>query len=383
MEGHNLRMNFTTLHICFSNGWGGLEQYPLTLAPELKRQEVHVCYLALAGTRFALKAQSSGEPTLVFPSRLSVWRRWRTLQRWVHEHHILVIHFHKSSDLRLVPLFSWLFPGVQLVFTEHMNAKKPKHSFYHRWVYKRLHRVISISDHSLANNLRALPVAPGQIERLYAGINLEVFRPSLSVPDRTALRRSLGLQPDDVACCLPGRISPGKGHTVFVDAVLEWARQYKGAGRVHAFIVGGLHASEGADEVLVEALRSRIRQQGAETRFTFTGYTAEMQRLLQAMDIVCIPSDQEAFGLAVVEAMALGLPVVGSRSGAIPEILGENGEYGLLAAPNDPRSFAKALAQLASSPELRQRIGQQALQRVQTTFNLTQHVTRLKQIYQL
>jgi glycosyltransferase involved in cell wall biosynthesis len=371
------------LHICLSKGWGGLEQYPLTLASELKRQGVPVCYWALADTRFAQKAHSMGMPLLVFPSRLSVWRCWRMLQRWVHEHHIQVIHFHKSSDLRLVPLLTWLFPGVRLVFTEHMNAKKPKHSFYHRWVYKRLHRVIAISDHSLANNLRALPVTPGKMERLYAGINLEVFHPSMSASERNALRDSLGLKPEDVACCLPGRISHGKGHAVFVDAVVELARLYAGVGRVHAFIVGGLYGNEGADEALVQTLRTRILKLGVQPLFTFTGYSSELQRLLQAMDIVCIPSDQEAFGLAVVEAMALGLPVVGSRSGAIPEILGHNGEYGLLAEPNDPRSFAQALAHLASSPEQRQRLGQQALQRVQTTFNLTQHVTRLKHIYKL
>ncbi|WP_180683592.1 glycosyltransferase family 4 protein [Tepidicella baoligensis] len=376
-------MNSSVLHVCLSKGWGGLEQYPLSLASELKEQGVPVCYCALADSRFAQKARSMNVPMMIFSSRTSVWLRWRTLQRWVREHHIQVVHFHKSSDLRLVPLFTWLFPGVRLVFTEHMNAKKPKHSFYHRWVYQRLYRVIAISDYTLANNLRALPVAAGQIERLYAGIDLKVFRPSLSSGEREILRASLGLRPDDVACCLPGRISPGKGHAVFVDAVVEWAHQHAGPGRVHAFVVGGLKADEGADEALVVALRAHIRQLGVEPLFTFTGYCAELQRLLQAMDMVCIPSAQEAFGLAVVEAMALGLPVVGSNSGAIPEILGENGECGLLAQPDDPRSFAAAFARLASSPDLRRSIGLRALEKVKTTFNLTQHVSRLKKIYQL
>jgi glycosyltransferase involved in cell wall biosynthesis len=320
---------------------------------------------------------------LTFSSRAALLWRLYSLRSWVQDHHIQVIHFHKSSDLRLVPYLSWLLPNVRLVFTEHMNAKKPKHSLYHRWVYKRLHQVVAISDHSLANNLRALPVSAHQIQRLYAGIDLQVFKPSLTADDRAALRSTLGLNADDIACCLPGRISPGKGHAVFVDALAQWAAQHKGPGRARGFIVGGLNATEGADEQLVAQLQARVRQMGMEELITFTGYSAQIHRLLQAMDMVCVPSDQEAFGLALVEAMALGLPVVGSNSGAIPEILGLDGACGLLAEPNKPEAFAQAFVQLAESETKRTQIGECTLTRVRTTFDIGLHVNRLKNIYQI
>lgn len=375
-------MTLAVLHVCLSKGWGGLEQYPLSLASELVAQGVVVHYWALQGARFAQKAHALNLSVRTFSGRWDLLLRLLALRSWLRSRDIQVIHFHKSSDLRLVPLLSWLMPDIRLVFTEHMNAKRPKHSFYHRWVYKCLHQVIAISDYSLANNLRALPLKSKQIQRLYAGINLQVFRPSLSLDDREHLRTSLGLQSEDIACCLPGRISPGKGHAVFVDAVVLWAQQHQGPGRAHAFVVGGFLAADGADETLVAQLQARIRKLGAEHLLSFTGYSSNLHQLLQAMDMVCIPSTQEAFGLAVVEAMALGLPVVGSDSGAIPEILGHNGEYGLLAEPNNPVSFAQAFQQLAASPALRQSIGQQALARVQSTFDLKDHVSRLLHIYQ-
>ncbi len=379
---HNPKMQPAVLHVCLSKGWGGLEQYPLSIATELLRQGLDVHYWALQGSPFAQKAQTRHFSVLTFASRFSVLCRCFALQSWVTAHNIQAIHFHKSSDLRLVPLLRWLLPGVRLVFTEHMNAKKPKHSLYHRWVYRMLHQVIAISNYTLANNIKALPVRPQQIQRLYAGIDLDIFKRSLATGDCDALRTSLGLQANDVACCLPGRISPGKGHRVFIDAVAHWAHKHSGPGRVHAFIVGGLHASEGADEALVHQLQVSIKQMGLEHLFTFTGYSSKLQELLQAMDMVCIPSAQEAFGLAVVEAMALGLPVVGSSSGAIPEILGNNGDFGLLADPNSPASFAHVFLQLSESPSLRQAIGQKALQRVRSTFNLQDHVKRLIDIYQ-
>jgi glycosyltransferase involved in cell wall biosynthesis len=374
-------MQLGVLHICLSKGWGGLEQYPLSLAGELAAQGVRVHYWALRGTRFAQKAQALNASMLTFAGRWALLWQLFGLCVWLRSSGIQVIHFHKSSDLRFAPLFAWLLPHVRLVFTEHMNAKRPKHSIYHLWVYRCLHQVIAISDYSLANNLRALPVRPQHIQRLYAGINLQLFKPSLSFVEREQLRASLGLQSQDIACCLPGRISPGKGHAVFLDAVVDWAQQHPGPGKARAFIVGGLVEADGADEALVTQLQARVRELGAEHYITFTGYSAQMNQLLQAMDMVCIPSTQEAFGLAVVEAMALGLPVVGSNSGAIPEILGHNGDYGLLAEPNNPASFAQAFQQLAASLALRQSIGQQALARVQSTFNLKDHVSRLLHIY--
>jgi len=380
---HNLYMRPAVLHICMSKGWGGLEQYPLSLAPELTAQGIDVHYWALQTSKFAHKAKALNLSLLTFSSRTAAFLRLICLKSWLVTNNIQVIHFHKSSDLRIVPLLSWLCPSTRLVFTEHMNAKKPKHSLYHRWVYSRLHQVIAISDHSLANNLRALPVSTHQIQRLYAGINLEFFKPSLTAEARLALRFKLGLKPDDIACCLPGRITPGKGHKVFVDATVQWAQQHTGSGRVAAYIVGGLHAAEGADEVLVSELQARIQHLKAEHLFSFTGFSAQIQELLQAMDMVCVPSDQEAFGLAVVEAMALGLPVVGSNSGAIPEILGCTGEYGLLAQPNHPSSFALAFSKLSESMVLRKTIGQQAILRAHSTFNLQRHVDHLLKIYQL
>jgi len=375
-------MQLVVLHVCLSKGWGGLEQYPLSLATEFAKQGVQVHYWALQGGLLAQSAQRQNFSLRTFGSRFSVLLQLRSCVEWIKVNRIQVVHFHKSSDLRLLPWLSWALPDVRFVFTEHMNAKTPKHSWYHRWVYKLLHQVIAISDHTMGNNLRALPIGPQQIQRLYAGINLQLFRPTLTSDERTTLRTSLGLQADDMACCLPGRISPGKGHKVFVDAVTQWAHKHTGPGCVHAFIVGGLHASEGADEALVQQLQAHIKQQGVEHLFTFTGYSSKLQELLQAMDMVCIPSTQEAFGLAVVEAMALGLPVVGSNSGAIPEILGNNGDFGLFADPSSPASFAQAFLQLTESPSLRQAIGQKALQRVRSTFNLQDHVKRLIDIYQ-
>jgi len=376
-------MSDNVLHVCLSKGWGGLEQYPLTLASHLSSRGISVQYWGLTGSQFVKKAYLDKVFITSFSSRMALACRLLFFKKWLLNQQFKVVHFHKSSDLRLVPLFRWLMPTTRLIFTEHMNAKKPKNSLYHWWVYRCLHQVIAISDHSLANNLRALPVDVKKIKRLYAGIDLNIFRPNLSQDDRLALRNNFSLTKDDIALCLPGRISNGKGHDVFIDAVLELSKNYKGPGRIQAFIVGGLKASEGAHELLVNQLKERINVLKVNHLFTFTGFSTEIHNLLQAMDVVCIPSTQEAFGLSVVESMALGLPVVGSNSGAIPEILGLDGNHGLLAEPQNPHSFAAAFSCLVASSSLRLSIGQRGLEYVKLHFNIVDHVDRLLKIYEL
>ena len=371
----------TVLHICLSDGWGGLEQYPLSLAVPSQERGVRLCYLGLEDSRFSQEAAARGLTLFTLPSRSAAFLQLHRLLRWIREQCVEVVHFHKSSDLRLLIALAPCLPAARFFFTEHMNVQRPKRSFYHRWVYKRLHRVFAISDYTRANNLRALPVDDQQLVRLYLGIDLQRFCPSLEAEERASLRASLGLAEQTVAICLPGRISPGKGHAVFVEAVLELGRRLGLRPSLCAFIVGGLQATEGSDEALVEQLQSRIRAHQAESLFHFTGYTPEVHRLLQAMDVVCIPSEKEAFGLTVIESLALGLPVVASDSGGIPEILGSGGEYGLLAAPHDPAAFASALERLALSKALREELGARGIQRAKSSFDLTHHVERLLEFY--
>lgn len=374
-------MSRGVLQICLSEGWGGLEQYPLTLAPVFQAQGVPVFYWALEGSRFAAVAKERGLVVKTFQSRMALLFQLLSLTRWMQNNNVTVVHFHKSTDLRVALLMGWLLPDLKLVFTEHMNAKKSKKSPYHRLVYGRLDQVISISDFTLANNLSALPVRREKICRLYSGIDLERFCPSLAGDERLNLRNQLGLTSDTFALCLPGRLTPGKGHEVFVDAFALLLQKSSLTRPVKAFIVGGLTLDKGADEAFVELLQNKIQDMGLTEHVTFTGYTTEMQRLLQAMDAVCVPSRVEAFGLAVVEAMALGVPVVGSNSGAIPEILGCNGEYGLLAQPDDAQSYAASFERLMSDDDLCEKISQRALERVRSVFDLRHHVQALQEIY--
>jgi glycosyltransferase involved in cell wall biosynthesis len=111
-------------------------------------------------------------------------------------------------------------------------------------------------------------------------------------------------------------------------------------------------------------IEARSRDLGLESRVRFRGplYGADKLELLHASDIFVLPSHSESFGIANLEAMAAGLAVVSTRTGAIPEYIAD-GEHGLLVRPGDVAGLAAALRRVLSDPELRSRLGDAARHR--------------------
>src|SRR5207245_5777728 len=100
---------------------------------------------------------------------------------------------------------------------------------------------------------------------------------------------------------------------------------------------------------------------------TFLGWQPRLDDLLARWDVFALPSREEAFGIAALEAMAAGRPVVATRVGGLPELI-EDGLTGLLVPPDDPAALAAALARLAADPALRARMGQAARERAAACF---------------
>ncbi|APE30903.1 glycosyl transferase family 1 [Halomonas aestuarii] len=366
------------MHICLSNGWGGLEMYPSRIIPELRRQGWEAHGLALAGSRVAESLEAAGITPLTVASRGRALLGLGRLLAYLKANEIRVLHCHKSSDLRLGALLVTLRPSLRLFFTDHMGVTRPKKDPYHRWAYGRVTRVFSISEATRARNVAAFPLPAERIQRLYLGIDPAPYAPRFSHDERAAMREALGLSEGAVAIGLAGRLTPGKGQRGWVEA-LAWLAEHRPELAWHGVLVGGLSAAEGSNEAFVEELRARIHALGLEGRIGFAGFRRDLPRLFEALDIVCVPSRNEAFGLTVIEAMAAGKAVVGSDSGAIPELV--DAETGRLATPDDPAAWGEALAELAGDEALRRRLGEAARRRVQAHFTLERHVEGLVAVY--
>jgi glycosyltransferase involved in cell wall biosynthesis len=192
---------------------------------------------------------------------------------------------------------------------------------------------------------------------LYPAVPSTVVHPPVPAPpsiDRSAarvdIRAELDTPADDVVIVQVGRMEPWKGHARLLDA-LGAMRDIPGW---TAWIVGGPQRAE--EESYLAGLRRSADATGIAHRVRFTGERGDVPRVLAAADVACQPNQgPEPFGVAVVEALQAGLPVVATAAGGAVEIV--MADCGVLVPPGDGDALHSALRRLMSSAEERRRLG--------------------------
>ncbi|MBI4418395.1 MAG: glycosyltransferase, partial [Ignavibacteriales bacterium] len=108
-------------------------------------------------------------------------------------------------------------------------------------------------------------------------------------------------------------------------------------------------------------------------------FTSEVPRLLRALDVLVVPSHSESFGYVAVEAMAMGIPVLGTKAGGLPEIVVDQ-ETGFLVPPRDPAALAERLIILLKNKSLRSSMGKRGRRRALELFDFARSVEHLEEI---
>lgn len=236
--------------------------------------------------------------------------------------------------------------GVPLVFWMHDAANLHPH-----WTERLARRdppdlVLANSEHTRAT-----------LDRLFPGVPSEVLACPVAAPpafDRAAARRDLraaiGTHPDAVVILQACRLERWKGHAHLL-AALARLRDQPGW---EAWIAGGVQRPH--EQPYLDELHAAARAAGINDRVRFLGQRSDVARLLAAADIHCQPNTgPEPFGIAFVEALDAGLPVVTTRLGGAAEIVTD--ACGILVDPDDPAALAAALHGLITDPAARVRLG--------------------------
>lgn len=200
---------------------------------------------------------------------------------------------------------------------------------------------------------------------------------------RDEARSELGIGESDHVLGLIAQITPWKGQDDAIRIVAELKNDWPDA---CLLLVGEAKFKNGAarfdNRMFRTSLEQLSRTLGVEDRVRFLGERADLWRILPALDLLLVPSWEEPFGVSLIEAMELGIPVVATNVGGPAEVV-RPGEDGVLLPPRSPHLWAKAIDELLRQPERRVTMGINGRIRTGSAFSLDRYVSGVLECYEL
>jgi glycosyltransferase involved in cell wall biosynthesis len=242
----------------------------------------------------------------------------------------------------------------------------PWRSAVMRVIY-RLSTHVTVNSRSVRDLLaRRDSLSPEKIQVLNNAVDVDRF--ATAQGDREHLFPGAGSHSKLIAV-VANMYSRVKGHTYLISAASTVCRDIPEA----IFVLIG----DGKERPNLE---QQVRQAGLEKNFLFLGSRGDVPELLACCDLFVLPSEAEALPNALLEAMAAGLPVVGTRVGGIPEII-RNGVDGLIVPAKDPHALAEAILRILQNPRFAKQLSQAGQEMVRAHFDFDRLLAELEQLY--
>lgn len=309
------------------------------------------------------KAREAGLPLLAIKRRgMMDPKAVRQLRRLLKSGRVDILHAHNGRTALHSALAVVLARRGKVVFTQHflqpdhVSRRGPSSVVFgaaHHWVNGRVAGFIAISQ----------AVRKAMLERYEAPFEkITVVPNGITAPDarqltlRDATRQAFGVALEAPLVVCVARLEVEKDVGTLIGAMQAVTREMPEA--------RCLIAGEGAQH---DALKGQIENNGLQESVRLVGFVEDALSLIGAADVLALPSLAEPFGLVLLEAMALGVPVVATNAGAPPEIV-EEGATGLLVPPAKPSALSEALLQLLREPDTARQMGQSGRTRFEARF---------------
>jgi glycosyltransferase involved in cell wall biosynthesis len=358
--------------------WGGGERHVLSLLEAFHdRDAVRQSLAVFDDGPLAHEARALGVSVHL------VARRFRGdlnpltgLARLVRREHIDVVHTHMLSGNIYGRLAARLGRAGALITTLHYIDPEAlpflppllQGLFFHGDIRMAAmcDRIVTTSE-DMRRVLVARGMNAGKLVPILNGINPAMT--AVPANARARIRDDLGIPPDAVAIGAVGRLVPVKNFSLLLAA----ARRLRDRGLQARVVIIG-------DGRLRASLEAEAQALGLDGFVIFAGFRREVTAVLSAMDLGALSSNSETSAYGVSEAMAMGLPVVATAVGGVPELI-RHGETGWLCPPRDPEALADGLARFITNPGEARRIGEQARRFVRDELSLARMADRLETVY--
>ena len=351
---------------------GGIAEWAYGLAQNLPSFGYEVTVLSRWKKGADLTAHA-GEPFSLWPMKGHDWRRYRVwyslfyLVKWVRRYPAGVLIATTWELAQSAALIKRHYPIRLVVLAHGLEVSRLKGKRQGNKLGRVLDQadvVVAVSRFTRQQILGRVSLSPQRVRVIGPGVDLSCFRRN---EDADELRATWGLQPGQPILLTLARVIPRKGHDTVIRCLPSVLREFPQARYV---IVGPWRDS------VYRRLRQMAADLGLTDRVIFTGFVDQqsLSKWYSLADIYILVSreseggaDTEGFGITFLEAAACETPVIGSRSGGIPDAV-EHGHTGFLVQPDDPDELSSRICYLLGNPRVARNMGRNGRTRVQERY---------------
>jgi len=364
------------VHVCKMTGVAGTENHLLTLLPELHKRGLDIHLIVLIEPErhmddYCRRMEALGVPSEQMPIHGNVDRglvdrlttRFRELKPDAVHTHLIHADWHGVVAARRAKIGRIYWSGHN---DDPFRHRLPI-QLIQRYLWRRVTAGIAISEAVRQFMIRVEGAPANKVFTVHYGLQPAALPEGI----RATLRAELGLPPDALVFGSVCRLIPQKGLSTALHAFQPHAHHDP---NVHYVIVG--------DGPLRESLTAEAQSLLLDKRVHFIGWRTDAAAVMNAFDVLLMPSNWEGFGLVALEAMAARLPIIASNISALPEIV-VNGETGYLVPPGDVNLLSVRMKKLIEDAALRAEMGAAGRARLETDFSVEKMVTQTLGVYGL
>ena len=298
------------------------------------------------------------------------------LTRFLRKQRYHIVHTH-NSKAGFIGRLAARWAGVPIiVHTVHGFAFHDREPAWRQILFRNLERLASrwcdkmvfISQPLIDWALRERIARRGKIQKIYSGIELDHFEP---VPDgeKKALKEAWGIREEAPVVGIVSKLWEGKGHTILIHAFEGLKREIPEA----VLVIAG-------EGYLRDKLSDLVDRLGLKGSVLFTGFQMDVRRIIATFDVAVLPSFFEGMGRVLLEAMAMGKPVVASSVGGIPDLV-HHGKTGFLVTPGSVSELKSGLLTLIRNKALAKEMGEEGRMRISEEFSAGRMAQSIEKLY--
>ncbi len=292
----------------------------------------------------------------------------RDLYRLIKTEKADVVHTHLYDGNKYGRLAAGL-ARVPAIISHYHNVYPRRRIKYHlinRVLANLNDRILAVSQAVKESVVRFDRISPEMIEVLYNGIDPLNFSGEF---EDSGVRQRFGVKPEDFLIGVVARLEEQKGHIYLFRALRQLIPDFP---QIKVLVVG--------DGTLRPVLEAKVLEMELSDKVLFVGTRKNIPEILAALDLFILPSLWEGFSLAILEALAMGTPVIASAVGGAPEVI-RSGHNGLLIPPGEESDLVTGVREAILDPRKYKQMGRQGKETVDRKFTLARHLTRLQDIY--